>query len=110
MSLSAVFKYMAKQAVDCRNMVVTVKPRLHDTTGCQTGCTTGCSIVQPVGQSTASCKQPSNGLSNGLYNRIDNRLYRVNGVLRVVLWYYVCIVYTVAHSHHCHSKITVNVF
>jgi len=24
MSLSAVFKYMAKQAVDCRNMVVTV--------------------------------------------------------------------------------------
>jgi len=25
MSLSAVFKYMAKQAVDCRNMVVTVK-------------------------------------------------------------------------------------
>jgi len=25
MSLSAVFKYMAKQAMDCRNMVVTVK-------------------------------------------------------------------------------------
>jgi len=25
MPLSAVFKYMAKQAVDCRNMVVTVK-------------------------------------------------------------------------------------
>jgi len=25
MSLSAVFKYMAKQVVNCRNMVVTVK-------------------------------------------------------------------------------------
>jgi len=31
MSLSAVFKYMAKQAVDCRNMVVTVVWHTHTT-------------------------------------------------------------------------------
>jgi len=31
MSLSAVFKYMAKQAVDCRNMVVTVIWKTHTT-------------------------------------------------------------------------------
>jgi len=29
--LSAVFKYMAKQAVDCRNMVVTVVWHTHTT-------------------------------------------------------------------------------
>jgi len=31
MSLSAVFKYMAKQAVDCRNMAVTVVWHTHTT-------------------------------------------------------------------------------
>jgi len=31
MSLSAVFKYMAKQAVNCRNMVVTVVWHTHAT-------------------------------------------------------------------------------
>jgi len=31
MSLSAVFKYMAKQVVDCRNMVVTVVWHTHTT-------------------------------------------------------------------------------
>jgi len=31
MSLSAVFKYMAKQAVDCRNMIVTVAWHTHTT-------------------------------------------------------------------------------
>ena len=35
MSLSAVFKYMAKQAMDCRNMVVTVVWHTH-TTGTET--------------------------------------------------------------------------
>jgi len=38
--------------------MVSIIPRLRDTTGCQTGYTTG--------------------LSNWLYNRIDNRLYRVD--------------------------------
>ena len=31
MPLSAVFKYMAKQAMDCRNMVVTVLWHTHTT-------------------------------------------------------------------------------
>jgi len=42
-----------------------LKPRLHDTTGCQTRCqtdlTTGCIVY------TAGCQ-------TGLYNRFDNRL------------------------------------
>jgi len=63
-------------------IVLILKPRLHDTTsccqtGCHTGCTSynGCSIVQPVGQPAASCKQISNRLSNRLSNRFYNRLY-----------------------------------
>jgi len=78
---------------------VNVKPRLHDTTGCQTRCQSGCqtslttgSIVytniqpvvipvwQPVWQTAVSCSLYSR-LSNRLYNRFNNRLYRVNGVL-----------------------------
>jgi len=52
---------------------MTLKPRLHDTTGCQTGCTTGCQW-----QPAVSCKQTSNRLSsrlsNGFDNRFDNRV------------------------------------
>ena len=79
MSLSAVFKYMAKQAVDCRNMVVTVKPRLHDTTGCQSGCTTRLTTRWMVAYTMQSIVQPAVQWNSQLYNRFDNRLYRVNG-------------------------------
>ena len=54
-----------------------LKPRLHDTfccqTGCQTGSTTGWTFVTRRSR-----------LFNRLYNRFDSRLYRVNGVLRLV--------------------------
>jgi len=44
-----------------------IKPRLHDTTGCQTGVTTA----------AVSCIQTFNQLSNLFDNRFDKRLYRV---------------------------------
>jgi len=45
----------------CKISKVTVKPRLHDTTGYQTGCQTGCIVY------TAGCQ-------NGCTTRFDNRL------------------------------------
>ena len=73
-----------------------VKPRLHDTTGCQSGCITGlttglttvlnCSfnrlsyrVVQPYNRFDNRLYTRYNRLSNRLSNRFDNRLYRVNG-------------------------------
>jgi len=75
--------------------LVTVKPRLHDTTCCQTGCqtdlTTGC-IVSTAGCHTGcttrfdKCSWTNSGCSTRLSNRLsttgfidirfDNRLYR----------------------------------
>ena len=43
---------------------MTLKPRLHDTAGCQT-------VVQPRWQPVVSCRQTSNRLSNRLSNRFD---------------------------------------
>jgi len=46
-----------------------LKPRLHDTTGCQTGCQTGLT----TGLTTVLNEQSVR--STRLYNRFDNRLY-----------------------------------
>jgi len=62
-----------------------IKPRLHDTTGCQTRCQTGPVVKpvwQPVWQSFGCLFTRYSRLSNRLHNLFDNRLYRVNGVLQ----------------------------
>jgi len=57
-------------------LIAILKPRLHDTAGCQIGCTTGL---------TTGCIVYTNitRLSNRVDNRFDNRLYRVNGALDI---------------------------
>jgi len=94
---------------------ITLKPRLHDTTGYQTGwvwqpCWTNshCSfnrlytrysrfvkpvvkrvwqpVWQRVWQPVVSCIQTFTRLSNRFDNRFDNRLYRGNGALQKISW------------------------
>jgi len=71
---------------------VSVKPHLHDTTGCQTGLTTGWYRVNkhPTGCQTGCQTGLTTDLTTGcihdttgcqLSNGFDNRLYRVNGAL-----------------------------
>jgi len=73
-----------------------LKPRLHDTTGCQTGLTTGLTTVlnETATVRSTGCQTGQTGLYNRFDNRLykrysrlsdrlsngfDNRLYRVNG-------------------------------
>ena len=85
------------------NNATTLKPRLHDTTGCHTGCQTGltaglttvlneqyCSFnrlstrgVQPVWQTRFDNRLYTwySRLSKRFDNRFDNRLYCVSGAL-----------------------------
>jgi len=55
-----------------------VKPRLHDTTGCQTGCqtalTTGCIVYANIQQPAVSCIQPvvKPVVQRGLTNRLND--------------------------------------
>jgi len=50
---------------------VTVKPRLHDTTGCQTGCQTGLTTGWTTCWTNSTVR--STGCQNGCTTRFDNR-------------------------------------
>ena len=52
------------------NSMKLLKPRLHDTTGCQTGCQTVECLYTRYNRLSYRC-------DNRFDNRIDNRLYRV---------------------------------
>jgi len=56
-----------------------IKPRLHDTTGCQSGCTTGLTTVLNEQLFVQPVVKPC--LTNRFDNGFDNRLYCVNGAL-----------------------------
>jgi len=70
-----------------------IKPRLHDTTGCQTGCQTGLTTgLTTVLERTAGLYNRFNNrlyarysrLSNLFDNGFENRLYRVNGATNII--------------------------
>jgi len=55
-----------------------LKPRLHDTAGCQTGCQTGLTTGLTTGWMFVYTIQPV--VKPVVQPVFDNRLYRVNGV------------------------------
>jgi len=66
-----------------RKRLRALKPRLHDTTGCQTDCTAGLTTGWMFVYTMRPDVQPAVQLNSRLYNRFNNRfynrLYHVNG-------------------------------
>jgi len=104
-------------------MSLTLKPRLHDTTGCQSGLTTGCivqtniqpvvnPVVKPVECLYTRYSRLSNWLSNGTDNRFDNRLERtalfVQPVVKRVVQpvWQPCVERTLFVQHGCQTGCT----